>query len=149
MLKLHYDMVTYNTLGAGKHIISIYDGDVQDKISAKKEFSTLPKCFLPIPSIEKYLKEKFVDAPDKNFITLIGDKYFNQRALKDIIQDYESDPRTQSGHDKDGKNLYKILLSNLKTIGITETDFIKYITDDIYDYEKPQKFVTALTQLLS
>lgn len=149
MLKLHYDMVTYNTLGAGKHIISIYDGDVQDQISAKKEYATLPKCFLPIPSIEKYLKKKIVDEPDKNFITLIGDKYFNQRPLKDIIQDYKSDPRTQSGNDKDGKNLYKIILSNLKAIGITETDFIKYITDDIYDYEKPQKFVTALTKLLS
>ena len=54
-LKLHHDMITYNALGVGKHIISIYDGDVKDSISKKKEYSSLPKCFLPIPSIEKYL----------------------------------------------------------------------------------------------
>lgn len=44
--------------------------------------------FLPIPSVEKYLKSKLVDTPDKNFIKLLGDKYFNQRSLSDIIKDY-------------------------------------------------------------
>ena len=85
MLKLHHDMITYNTLGQGKHIISIYDGDVKNSISKKKEYATLPKCFLPIPSVEKYLKGKFVDSPDRTFIKLIGDKYFALRSLQDII----------------------------------------------------------------
>ncbi len=58
MLKLHYDMVTYNTLGVGKHIISIFDGDVKDDICKKDEYKSLPKCFLPIPSVEKYLKKQ-------------------------------------------------------------------------------------------
>ena len=57
MLNLHYGMVTYNTLGVGKHIISIYDGDVKNNMPQNVEYKNLPKCFLPIPSVEKYLKK--------------------------------------------------------------------------------------------
>lgn len=149
MLKLHHDMVTYNTLGAGKHIISIYDGDVKETISKKADYKMLQKCFLPIPSVEKYLKKKFIDCPDKRFIKLIGDKYFNQRSLQDIINDYKNDKRTRQGKDTDGKNLYKVIISNIERTGISEDDFIKYLSDDIYDYEKPIKFVETLTKLLS
>ena len=142
-------MVTYNTLGAGKHIISIYDGDVKETISKKADYKMLQKCFLPIPSVEKYLKKKFIDCPDKRFIKLIGDKYFNQRSLQDIINDYKNDKRTRQGKDTDGKNLYKVIISNIERTGISEDDFIKYLSDDIYDYEKPIKFVETLTKLLS
>ena len=144
MLKLHHDMVTYNTLGVGKSIISIYDGDVKDSISKKEEYKDLPKCFLPIPSVEKYLKKKLVDEPDRVFIKQIGDRYFTQRSLDDIIADYMNDPRTSKAKDNDGKNLYKVITSNLDRIGISEEEFIKYLADDIYDYENPQKFVETL-----
>ena len=148
MLKLHHDMVTYNTLGIGKHIISIYDGDVKDTIAKKEEYKSLPKCFLPIPSIEKYLQNKLVDNPDKDFIKLIGDKYFNQRSLPDILRDYKNDPRTKSSKDKSGKNFYSVILSNLERIGVSEDDFIKYLCDDIYSYEKPQSFISSLSAML-
>lgn len=149
MLKLHHDMVTYNTLGTGKHIISVYDGDVKDAISKKKEYSNLPKCFLPIPSVEKYLKNKCIEEPDRAFIKLIGDKYFNQRSLQNIIDDYNNDERTRKSRDSDGKNFYKVICSNLEKIDISESDFIKYIADDIYEYEHPIKFVENLRNLLS
>lgn len=148
MLKLHSDMMIYNTLGFGKHIISIYDGDVKDVISQKEEYRNLPKCFLPIPSVEKYLKKKFINAPDKAFIKIIGDKYFNQRSLPNIISDYKKDPRTMQGKDNAGKNLYAMIISNLEKMGIKESDFIKYIADDIYDYENPVQFVESLKKLL-
>ena len=109
----------------------------------------LPKCFLPIPSVEKYLKKKCIDEPDKVFIKLIGDKYFNQRSLQNIIDDYLNDERTAKSKDNDGKNFYKVMLSNLENIDISESDFIKYICDDIYDYEKPAKFVENLRKMLS
>ena len=148
MLQLHNDMITYNTLGVGKHIISIYDGDVKSTISKKEEYKSLPKCFLPIPSIEKYLKYKLLDNPDSAFIKLIGDKYFTQRSLKDIIFDYKNDPRTQTSKDDDGKNFYKVLRSNLSKIGLDEDSFIKYLCDDIYSYEDLSKFISTLTKLL-
>ncbi len=149
MLKLHHDMVTYNTLGQGKKIISIYDGDVEDSISHDERYSNLLKCFLPIPSVEKYLKAKLLDDYDGAFVKLIGDKYFNQRSLTSIVNDYKNDSRTTGGKDSSGKNLYKVIISNLEKIGMPEADFIKYLSDDIYEYEKPTKFVSTLTFLLS
>lgn len=149
MLKLHHDMVTYNTLGVGKHIVSIFDGDVKDGIGSNEEYKDLPKCFLPIPSVEKYLKAKLFDMPDKVFIKMLGDKYFSQRSLPDIINDYRNDPRTLQGKDNAGKNLYRIIISNVEKTGISETQFISFIANDIYDYEKPTAFVEALKKLLS
>ena len=149
MLKLHHDMLTYNALGVGKHIISIYDGDVEDAINKKEAYKNLPKCFLPIPSVEKYLKSKLVDQYDAQFAKMIGDKYFIKRSLMDIVADYKNDPRTMQGKDKDGKALYQVILSNLFDIDLSEKEFIKYLASDIYEYEKPVKFIQALSKLLS
>lgn len=148
MLKLHSDMLSYNTLGVGKHIVSIYDGDAKCNVLKKDEYKSLPKCFLPIPSIEKYLKKKLITEKDKSFIRLLGDKYFSRRSLDDILKDYLGDPRTQTSNDSDGKNLYRVICSNLNAIGITEKDFVKYLCDDIYEYEDLTKFVASMTNLL-
>ena len=149
MLQLHHDMITYNTLGVGKRIISIYDGDVKQKISKKDEYKSLPKCFLPIPSVEKYLKAKLIDTPDLTFIKMIGDKYFTQRSLQSILLDYINDPRTKNNTDNDGKNLYKVLSSNLYKSGIDEERFVMYLCDDIFAYEDLSKFIGTLSNLLS
>lgn len=149
MLQLHHDMITYNTLGVGKRIISIYDGDVKGNISKKEEYKCLPKCFLPIPSIEKYLKEKFIDSPDLTFIKKMGDKYFTQRSLQDILMDYKNDPRTKEYPDNDGKNLYKVLISNLSKSGVDEERFVMYLCEDIFEYEDLTKFAKTLSDLLN
>lgn len=153
ILKLHYDMITYNTLGVGKSIISILDGDAKDDVKeAEKKYSDykkLRKSFLPIPSIEKYLRKKCILDKDRDFIKLINDKYFNIRSLTDIIHDYENDRRTQTHSDKDGKAFYKILISNLKKSGITEDAFITYLCDDICSYESISDFANKLKSLLS
>ena len=148
MLQLHHDMITYNTLGVGKRIISIYDGDVKQRISKKDEYKSLPKCFLPIPSIEKYLKAKLIDTPDLTFIKIIGDKYFTQRSLQSILLDYINDFRTKNNTDNDGKNLYKVLSSNLYKSGIDEDRFVMYLCDDIFAYEDLSKFIGTLSNLL-
>lgn len=104
---------------------------------------------LPIPSIEKYLKAKLIDTPDLNFIKMIGDKYFTQRSLQDILFDYKNDFRTKNNTDNDGKNLYKVLSSNLYKSGIDEDRFVMYLCDDIFDYEDLSKFTGTLSTLLS
>ena len=148
MLKLHHDMVTYNTLGIGKHIVSIFDGDAQTEVAKHKEYNSLPKCFLPIPSIEKYLRKKCIIEKDRIFIKQINDKYFGIRSLTDIINDYNNDPRTTKGYDNDGKAFYKVIISNLEKVGITEQAFIKYLCDDICSYEDISKFVAGIEKLL-
>ena len=149
MLKLHHDMVTYNTLGVGKHIVSIFDGDAQAEVSKHQEYNALPKTFLPIPSIEKYLRKKCILDRDQIFIKQINDKYFGIRSLKDIISDYNNDPRTKKGLDNDGKAFYKVVISNLEKAGISERSFITYLCDDICGYEDISKFVESIKKLLN
>ena len=149
MLKLHHDMVTYNTLGIGKHIVSIFDGDAKTDVAKHAEYKALPKCFLPIPSIEKYLRKKCVVEKDQIFIKQINDKYFGIRSLKDIINDYNNDPRTKKGLDNDGKSFYKVIIANLEKSGITEKAFITYLCEDICSYEDISGFVDSMKRLLS
>lgn len=149
MLKLHYDMVTYNTLGVGKHIISIFDGDAKEEVAKHKEYNALPKSFLPIPSIEKYLRKKCILDKDQVFIKLINDKYFRIRSLKDIIHDYMNDPRTKRGLDNDGKSFYKVIIANLERSGINEQSFINYLCDDICSYENISGFVESMKKHLN
>lgn len=148
MLKLHHDMITYNTLGVGKRIVSIFDGDAQSAVAKHKEYNSLPKSFLPIPSIEKYLRKKCILENDQVFIKQINDKYFSIRSLKDIIDDYNNDSRTKNGMDNDGKAFYKVIISNLEKVGITEQSFITYLCDDICSYEDISKFVDSMKKIL-
>ena len=148
MLKLHHDMVTYNTLGVGKRIISICDGDVKELVLKNEMFQHFPKCFLPIPSIEKYLRKKLITESDRVFIKHIGDKYFTNRSLNEIIKDYQNDPRTKVNNDSSGKVLYRVLSCNLLEIGVKEDDFIKYLCDDICELENIDAYIDALKRLL-
>ena len=149
MLKLHHDMITYNTLGVGKHIVSIFDGDAKTAVSKHAEYNNLPKSFLPIPSIEKYLRKKCIIDSDQAFIKQINDKYFRIRSLKDIIHDYNNDERTKKTNDNDGKAFYKVVIANLEKSGITEQAFITYLCDDICSFEDISGFVDRITQLLN
>lgn len=150
MLKLHHDMITYNTLGIGKKIISICDGDVKEKVIQSKNFKDLPKYFLPIPSIEKYFYKKLIIENNRDFIKLIGDKYFTQRSLEDILKDYKNDSRTKNNKDTAGKHLYSVLCSCLKKNGLSEERFVEYLCDDIYKEEKESinKFANQLKKLM-
>ncbi|MDL2317326.1 ATP-binding protein, partial [Desulfovibrio sp. OttesenSCG-928-A18] len=145
-LKLHRDIVKYNALGVGKKIVSIYDGDVINDVSGKYEFKDLPKAFLPIPSIEKYLLKKIYIEKDRIFIKTIGDKYFTQKPLRDIANDYGNDPR--SARDRNGKHLYNILLKHLEKNGIEEMRFVRYLCEDITKIENFSSFNNTLTSIL-
>lgn len=151
MLELHHDMITYNTLGIGKKIVSIFDGDVKEKVTEFERYKNLPKGFLPIPSIEKYLYKKLIVENDREFIKFIGDKYFTQKSLKDILNSYKNDLRTLKKEDTAGKHLYAVLRKYLYENGLQEEDFIKYLCDDIYTIEKDavNKFTNQLKKLMT
>ena len=147
MIKLHRDMITYNTLGIGKKIISIFDGDVESEVRCNKEYKAFPKCFLPIPSIEKYLKKKLIDLHDIEFTKHLGDQYFTQKSIKEILQDYKNDSRIKKG-DNAGKILYQVLCTNLKQNGIPEEQFVQYLCGDIFQFEDISKFAKNLSDML-
>ncbi len=147
-LKLHNDIHRSGLLGMGKRVISILDGDVKSKGDDKAaELQLSLYTYLPIKSVEKYLHKKLITENDATFIKLIGDKYFTNRSLYDIILDYKQN--YPEGKDNNGKKLYKMICSNLNDIGISTERFIQYLCEDICEYENFSSFISTLGRMIS
>lgn len=147
-LKLQRDIQNSGLLGIGKRVVSILDGDVQSEGDKKaKEYGISLFMYLPIKSVEKYLRKKMIVENDAAFIKLIGDKYFTRRSLSDIIMDYQQN--YPSDKDKNGKKFYKMICSNLNEIGINKDQFIQYLCEDICSYENFSQFISTLSRVLT
>lgn len=147
-LKLQNDIQKSGLLGIGKRVISVLDGDVQQKGDEKAADLQLSLfTYLPIKSVEKYLRKKLITEKDATFIKLIGDKYFTRRSLVDIISDYNQHYPVDK--DNNGKKLYKMICSNLNNVGISSELFIQYLCEDICQYEDFNQFIDTLTRMLS
>lgn len=135
-LELQLEMQTSVMLGQGCDLISILDGDVEEQCRSKygqgtREF-TLKKLFLPIHSVEKFLKKKLVDEPCVDFAKKIGDRFFIARSIEDIVNDYSTSPKT--GADNSGKNLFRVLTACAEDQGYTrerfKSDLCSFLTDN-------------------
>lgn len=136
VLKFQNESYQTNTFGIGTKVFSILDGDIQKMV--KKEYKNLPKSFLPINSIEKYLY-KVITTPSLNKIKKeINDSFFAVESLDNILADYYSDG------DNNGKNLYRKLLKNLEGRGISEEAFVKELCDIIMRHENFEPFTAEI-----
>ena len=149
MLKLHNDIIKYNILGIGKKVISIYDGDVETDVRSRQEYNNLPKSFLPIPSVEKFMYNKLIKNYESNFVKYIGDRFFTLTSIDSVIKEYNNE--ICRGDDNNGKKLYKLLLTTLNKINKSEESLIESICTFINDTEKTRinKFANNLRNLLS
>ncbi|MFP1920483.1 ATP-dependent nuclease [Lonsdalea quercina] len=129
VLKLHFELSDKNVLGVGKTIISVLDGDVSDKIP--KEYKSLKKFFLPVNSVEKYLRNILIVQPNKPIKKSINDKFFDVTSINQILTEYSQEEekfKSQSPEyykeDHDGKRLYRKILNFIKARKISEEEFI-------------------------
>lgn len=98
--------------------ISILDGDAKVLFDEKFDKtdnngnSLIPRQnikFLPIKSLEKYLREHFYLNPNISLINQIGDEFFNVESLTSILESYRA--RSDSSKDSTGKGLLSVLKS--------------------------------------
>lgn len=145
VLKLQYDLYKNNVLGVGKNIISILDGDIKSECAKDPLYKDLPKRFLPIPSIEKYLKNVLIDKKNSEIFKSINDEFFQLKSLKEIVNDYKNNIKT---NDNNGKELYNILLKALKERNVDEDSFIIRIADIIKENVDFSNFNNSIKKLL-
>ena len=145
VLKLQYDLYKNNVLGVGKNIISILDGDIKSECAKDPLYKDLPKRFLPIPSIEKYLKNVLIDKKNSEIFKSINDEFFQLKSLKEIVNDYKNNIKT---NDNNGKELYNILLKALKERNVDEDSFIIRIADIIKENVDFSNFNNSIKELL-
>lgn len=143
-LTLHDDMSRSKLAGSDCKIISILDGDVEAEFLRKfpTKYKHLIVSFLPVLSLEKYLREKLLTSPNAEFAKKYGDTFFTGRSLTNIVQDYKQDPR--SSKDNNGKGLFLVLKKCAEEQGVSEESFKRDTCTFISNYED----VSALSRRL-
>lgn len=129
VLKLQNELYTNNVLGVGKQVFCVLDGDVKNILP--KQYRSAKKLFLPVNSVEKYLKKILIDEPTPTIKKSINDSLFTIKTLDSLISDYKHTEHEMAialgdryKEDNDGKRLYTVLLKDLKSRNITEESFI-------------------------
>lgn len=151
VLKLQEELVRTNTLGFGKQICSILDGDISEE--AQKKYKRLKKIFLPVSSIEKFLYKNLLIKPDIKIKKELNDYIFTLQSIDQIISEYKEEEKKRKldlgkGYT-DGKNFYKKLLKILNDRNISEEEFIEVIYKVLIDNIDLKKFCERLREILS
>lgn len=134
VLNLANDVTTYNLLGKISSISIILDGDVKDQAidyRQKRNISTsIPLNFLPIESLEKYLRSKLVLNVDHSLFRTLNDYVFQQRSLTNIIEEYKN---KEYEEDNDGKKFYNLLDSELRQRRISRSSMIDIVVKHLFE----------------
>lgn len=135
VINLANDVVRFNLLGRKAAVSIILDGDVKDKchsyLNKRGIQNNIPLNFLPIESLEKYLKHRLFENVDHKLFRELNDYIFHGKSLDDIVAEYK---RTNTTEDRDGKHLFGLIeaeLQNLREDRNAITEFIvKYLFDN-------------------
>lgn len=147
VLSLHLNLLKNNVMGVNKKIISILDGDIKSDVDALNEFKNLPKLFLPIPSIEKFIYSIAIENKNQEFRKLFNDKYFPIKSLDDFVAEHNKQfKKTPSNPDK---KFYFRIKKDLEERNIDESYFIANLTEDIKTIISFEKFKIGLQTQLS
>lgn len=125
------DVVNNNLLGRRTSICMILDRDVKKDASSYRKNNNLANAvslnYLPVPSLEKYLRSALVVNVDHILFGFLGNYIFQQRSLSDIIEEYKKDKDYAS--DTKGKLLYGYLKGELEARRQNREGLIEMIVD--------------------
>lgn len=150
VIDLADDVVRNNLLGKKASICIILDLDIKEKahnyITKSNIANNIPLNFLPIESLEKYLRYKLFINVDHTLFRRLNDYIFQQKSLTDIIGDYSKNNNTES--DNNGKVLYKLIDSELRERRKSRNELIEMVVDYLFEKNDDiiKKTVTFLKQ---
>lgn len=156
VLSLADDVVRNNLLGKKASIMIILDKDIELMAKAYVQnhdvANNIPLHFLPVESLEKYLKQNLYVSVDHALYTELNDYVFQQRSLEDIIQEYRGKQRDWENNnpgksfDTDGKRFYSMLDTELRNRNKDREWLIGIVMDYLFD--KKNEDVTSLINFL-
>jgi energy-coupling factor transporter ATP-binding protein EcfA2 len=148
VIDLADEVVSSNLIGTNSKIIIILDGDVKDKATAyfskMQRQNNIPLNYLPIESLEKYLKAKLVDNVDRKLFRLLSDFVFQQKSLNTLIQEYQN----SKGNDNDnsGKKFYGVLDNELRARNKNREEIVEMVVNYLFENNDPN--LQKITQFL-
>lgn len=165
-LDLHESLLIERVLYDITHIISIIDGDVKANVESKREdeqmWDRIPDSqilFLPIQSLEKFLKAELFDKKNMEFRRIIRDKLFEYESeINWFENEYIENIRNKQNDDRkkskpilpdekyfvNGKNLFSILKNAFIENGGNERIFRETICNIVLEYGRFSPFESQL-----
>lgn len=129
------EVVNSNLTGKLSKILVILDGDIENNakefIQKKNIKNNIPLNYLPIKSLEKFLKDKLFDNVDHNFFRFLNDFIFHQKSLRDLITEYGQ--IYDSSKDTSGKKFYNVLEGELKKRNKNRSELVEMTVDYLSD----------------
>jgi hypothetical protein len=170
-LDMHQNLIQEKILQPVSHIISIVDGDVESEVTRKRtqenKWSNVPQdliLFLPVESLEKYIKHEIIDEKNYELMRLLRDRLFEFETEvnwfeKEYIENIENKriadrtkgiaDKADSEYFKNGKNLFSILSANFEKQGHGKPEFRKSLCALIIEYLDATDFERELGKSLS
>ena len=149
VIDLADDVVRNNLLGKKASICIILDLDIktnaENYITNNGIANNIPLNYLPIESLEKYLRKKLVKNVDHVLFRRLNDYIFQQKSLTDIINDYVHN--NNADNDNNGKILYKLIDSELRERRKDRNELIEMIVE--YLFEKNDNMIKKTTSFLN
>lgn len=126
VLTLHKDILEKRLFSEKCKVISILDGDVRNE-KVPKGTKELPKIYLPINSVEKFLYSIVLKNQNLDFKKVINDKYCRVLSLRQIIDEFNGKNRSTEDIEKKFYHFF------IEKIQMTEDSFVRELTKDIFD----------------
>lgn len=148
VIDLADDVITHNLLGKKASISIVLDGDIRheaEQYRIKHNIgNNIPLNFLPIESLEKFLRNKLVLNVDHTLFRRLNDYIFQNKSLTDLIESYKNTFNIEG--DKDGKKLFYIIDTELKERRVERSELVDMIVD--YLFERNDEILKKLTNFL-
>lgn len=138
VIDLGQEVISSNLVGKTSTINIILDADVklqaEGYIAKNGIANNIPLNYLPIASLEKFMKSKLFDSVDHKLFRHLNDFIFHQVSLNQIIDDY----RSCNEHIKDanGKKLYERIDKELRARNKSRSEIVEMVVDYLTDNDK-------------
>lgn len=152
VLELAQDVVLSNLMGRNASIMVVLDADVKEDatnyISKNKISNNIPVNYLPVESLEKFLRENLFIKVDKQLYRTLENFIFHQISLRTIIENYKNS--VESVKDNNGKKLYNLIDTELRNRNKSRNDIIEIVIRHIEEnhFEDLEKIISFLKKKL-
>lgn len=147
VITLAYDVVRFNLLGRRASISIVLDGDVKDKamtyIQKQSLENNIPLNFLPIESLEKFLRSKLYLDVDHKLFRELNDYIFHNKSLDSIVAEYKVN---NGDNDDDGKKLYSRIEKELYSLREDRNTLVDFVVQYLFNNQSSdmEKIVSFL-----
>ena len=134
VIDLANDAITHNLLGKKASISIVLDGDIKEQAEQyrikRNIANNIPLNFLPIESLEKYLKNKLYDNVDHKLFRRLNDYIFQNKSLTELVDEYKN---TSTGKDNDGKKFFEIIDTEMRERRVERSELVTLIVEYLFE----------------